>query len=265
MPANAPAPTPTRTAAPADRAGRRRVTATVVVVAIAVVLTVVATSGGGGPSTPPPVTDLAAEDAVVAVLQLFVAEEDLTAAVAAGSDPFALPGPTARAAGIDEAVAAHRRVLSTVRADPPGPGTPAEDYVADGDHEALARVAGEVAAHLRLLGFLDDVHRSLYGGAGVVAMEEARRVLQDQLDTGGLPPAAAAWARGLRIALDGTPDPQLAATDRVAAAAEWQARAGAIGPADSADLVAFLNGVDPGVLAALDGHPLAGPALRALR
>lgn len=233
--------------------------------AAALVLAVTATTGGDAPATPPPVTDVAAEDAVVAVLQLWVAERDLTAAVAAGTDPFALPGPTARAAGTDAVLAGHRTVLSTLQAEPPGPGTPAQDYVVDDDHAALARVAEEVAAHLRLLGFLDDVHRSLYGGAGVVAMEEARRVLQDQLDAGTMPAAAAAWGRGLRTALDGAPDPQAAATHRAAAAAEWQARAAAVGPADGADLVAFLNGIDPGVLAALDGHPLAGPALRALR
>ncbi|WP_108668621.1 hypothetical protein [Euzebya rosea] len=247
---------------------RRWVRRGVLVVGLLMGLVLVTSSFGrddAGNARVPMRVDVATQDAVVDVLMLYSAEVDVADAAAAHVDPFGLPPLAVRARQLREATAALREGLVDLRIDQVAPNTPGQAYVDHPDHDALATVADEVATHAELLGFLGDVHDTLYGGAGAVGIPRARSLLDGQILPAGGPDAGMAWARGLLDAIDGRADASVVAAQRAAAGAEWTASANRLGPADGADLAAFLNGIDPGVLATLDGHPVAGPALQRLR
>ncbi len=247
---------------------RRWVRQGVVVVGVLMGLVLVTSAFGdddaGGTSAPMRV-DIATQDAVVDVLGLYAAEVAVADAAAAHVDPFGLPPLVVRARQLREATAALRARVAELRVEEVAPGTPGQAYVDHPDHDALAEVAAEVADRAELLGFLGDVHDAIYGGGGAVQLPQARRILDEQILLGDGPEAGMAWASGLLDAIDGRADPATVAAQRAAAGAEWAAVAARLGPADGEDLAAFLNGIDPGVLATLDGHPLAGPALQRLR
>jgi hypothetical protein len=255
---------------PADDGGRRPGGRGVVAGILLVVVLVGGGSalvGDGGAVTPDLVTDVVTEDAVVTVLQLFAAEQAVAATVAGAAEPaadvFALPGPSARAIALRDAAAAARTTLVATRGAGVGPGTPAATYAAHGDHDALLAVAEGLITHTADLGVLAELHATLLTGAATATAEQARTHLARILARPEV--ALRSWAAALQQIIDGVGTPALADEARAMAAEEWRATAQRLAPAALTDLVAFLNGIDPGVLAALDGHPVAGPALARLR
>lgn len=237
----------------------------VIAVAGLIGLTLLVTAGTGGDRQPVPELDVATTDAVVDVLRLYEAEVTVTGAAAAHVDLFAVPGPAARARQLRLAAEELRAVLTELRSQPVAAGTPGASYVAHPDHDAVLALTERLAVDAALLGFLGDVHDSLYRGTGVVSLPQAReRLVVEVLPTAG-PDLALHWGRLLVTGIDGAGTRDDAEQARLDAAAEWATTAERLGPADGADLAAFLNGIDPAVLDVLDGHPVAGPPLRRLR
>ncbi|CAN5458670.1 hypothetical protein BH23ACT9_BH23ACT9_23670 [soil metagenome] len=264
-----PPPSPDRRTGPGGRrrparaAGRARwLTAAALVL---VVLGVAALIGGGDAPGPAPVTDIATEDAVVGVLQVYVAEADL-AAVVTPITAFGLPGPAVRATALDELIQSTRTVLEQARQTDPAAGTPGATYTAHPDHDTLLGVAVDLAAETRELAFLTEVHATLFTGSGTVTPDEVARGLQAVLTGAGGQPLRD-WAQMLAQAAGGDRTVLVGPAEaaRGAAGAHWEQQAARLAPAALPPLVHFLNGIDPGVIAALDGHPVAGPALRRLR
>jgi hypothetical protein len=237
-------------------------------IAVAVAVTSTLSAGEAGPQTTAPatdlVTDIATEDAIISLAQLYTAELALPASLGATARPFDLPGLVAKAAALQQAVDSAGVTLSDLRTQDVAPGTPGGDYAANTNHDALLSFAEDLAAHTTDLALLDNVHQTLFAGAGTITPDRALLPLRDVVARAGDRPIGA-WAASLIGVLDGTapavPDDGL----RQAAGQEWTAAANRLAPAGLADLTAFLNGIDPGVIAALDGHPVAGPVLRALR
>jgi hypothetical protein len=240
----------------------------VVVLVIGVVLT---TSQGGEPGPTSPAEedagiDIATEDAVVGVLQLFATEVALTDAAATDGDAFALPGPAGRVQAMRQQVEVASGMLTATREAGLAPGTPGMTYAQDPDHDALLAAAAEVAAVGADLGYLNDLHLSLLTGSGTATLGDAPQRLSALSERYGTEPLGL-WATALAQVL-ATPGPEAAAVAdgaRAAAGASWVQTADRIAPAALDDLTAFLNGIDPAVLAALEGHPVAGPALQRLR
>lgn len=231
-----------------------------------VALAVVGSGLLGDSGAPPPAeltTDVATEDAVVTVLQLFAAETALPDAVRDDGDPFALPGVLARAQALTRAIAQAEATLAATRDTEVAPGTPAATYASHSDHDVLLDVARGVADHATELSVLHEVHTTLLTGASTVTPDESRQhIAQAQTSEHE---QVRAWGLALQQVIDGPADPQGAEAARLAAGQDWRAEADRLAPAALQDLTAFLNGIDQGVLAALDGHPVAGPALQRLR
>jgi hypothetical protein len=218
---------------------------------------------GAGTAPPPLVTDVVTEDAVVAVLRLFAAEAALADPLADPAAPFALPGPAGRAAALRDAAAAARAEVAALRDARVGPGTPAEDYAASPDHDALLQVVDDLVRHTEVVAGLEEVHATVTTGAAVTTPAEAAAAVDRAAAEAR--PALRAWAQALQAALARSGDAAQLAAARAAAQSAWRADADRVAPAALGDLTAFLSGIDPGVLAALDGHPVAGPALDRLR
>lgn len=238
------------------------------------VLVLVLLGGGGGAGGRGPGlvgggdgarVDVATEDAVVAVLSLHQAELDLSAAAASHVPLLAAPGPLGRASAIEQARAQAQTVLADLRQQPVAPGTPGQTYLAHPDHDALLDLAGDVAAQARTMALLGEVHAALLDSSGTALPPDPVAQLEQVRVTAGTAPAAAEWAGTLLAVLQGDGDRAAAASARRAAVDGWASTARRIGPAGGEDLVAFLNGIDPDVIAHLAGHPLAGPALQTLR
>lgn len=250
------------------RAGSIGVGAVAVLIVVAVGATSTLSSGQAAPQATTPVTglvtDIATEDAIISLAQLYTAELALPASLGATARPFDLPGLVAKAAALQQAVDRVGVTLSDLRAQDIAPGTPGGDYAANTTHDALLSYAQDLATHTTDLALLDSFHQTLFAGAGTITTDRALSGLQDVVARTGDRPLGA-WAASLIGVLNGTtpavPDDGI----RQAAGQEWTAAADRLAPAGLADLTEFLNGIDPGVIAALDGHPVAGPVLRRLR
>jgi len=230
---------------------------------LAVIGGILLAPGGGVAGDPSqPLVDVATEDQAIAALQVYEAESVAIEEVMARADIYASPGP-------DDVRRAVGRHLESVRAalggarDLPAPGTLAESWWLDRDHDRLVAELAGLQTRGRLIASLTAIHDSLYGGAGEVSLAEAEAFLaaipappQDSL---------ARWADLLRDALDGAGDAVSAQQARDAVGAEWAARLSTLRPVPTEDLRAYLGQLAPRVLQGLSGHPLAGPGLRRLR
>ncbi len=211
---------------------RRRATLVVGVLTALALTTALVTSvgdaSGGDRQDPAPelVTDIATEDAVVSVLQLFAAQVTLTGVASPDAGAFALPGPSGRAAALRDAAATVGSTLGALRDAEVAVGTHGRDYALDGDHDLLLEETLDVATLTDDLATLNDIHLTLLTGAGTADLRTAPAALADVVDRRPDGPLGA-WAGTLQDGLDGDPSAASAAgAARDQADALWRTRAG---------------------------------------
>lgn len=208
-----------------------------------------------------PLVDVATEDQTIAALHLYEAESVAMEELTARTDPYANPGPGEVQRIAVEGVEAVRSALGQAR-EVSAPGTLAESWWLDRDHDRLLAELSGLEQHAGFIAALTATHDSLYGGAGEVSVDEARA------SVAAIPAEAAAslvqWAGALRAELDGVGDGARARQVRELVGQEWAGRLATLRPVATGELASHLGQLSPRVLQGLGGHPVAGPGLRRL-
>lgn len=208
-----------------------------------------------------PLVDVATEDQALVALQVYEAESIALEELAARPDVFANPGPGEVHRVAARGVESVRSALGRAR-DLPAPGTLAESWWLDRDHDRLLAELAGLEQRASLIESLTATHDSIYGGAGEVSVEEALSRLSTA-PTAGQDPLGG-WANALRAELEGAGDAALARQARELVGLDWAARLSNLQPIDAQPLRTYLGQLPPRVLQGLSGHPAAGPALRRL-
>jgi len=229
--------------------------------------------------------DVVAEDRAIALLDLYRREAEAAALLRAHRDVFTEPRSPSTAAveTVDRLAQARREVEAALDqvhllVDP---GAPARAYIHDGGHRGLLLTLEEAGSRAQAVGLLAGTHDALAAGTVASPTDDLREALVRGFGPDSKPELRR-WAGGLLAALgpaDPDADPgadshshpgaELAAMAAASAAraeslAAWSMFVSAAAPPATQQLQDFLGTMSPDTLAALAGHPVAGPALARL-
>lgn len=245
-----------------QRRGRRGPLLVVGTAAAALLLLAMLTDTGPRPPQLVPL-DITSEDEAVAALGLFAAQDAATAAI--GPQILGQPGPQEMArkarTGAESAAVALRHARSQ-----PASGGLAAAYWSSPGHDWLVGELRNLADLADDIGLLAAVHDTLYGGAGLIAADEAEHALVNRFRAGRPPATAlAGWSDLLLAELDGHDATAPATQARRATEQHWAQAAARARPPDVDRLRDYVASLHPALLEGLRGHPVAGPALDRLR